>query len=118
MTIKIKRIYEPSSSEDGYRVLVDRLWPRGLNKEQAKIDQWLKEVAPSDKLRKSFHSGELSWNDFEEKYLLELETNREILKNLTDYSGKEQLTLLYSSRNKEKNNALVLKQYLMKLESE
>lgn len=117
MPIKIKRVYEPAFPEDGYRILVDRLWPRGISKEQAKIDRWFKEVAPSDKLRKSFHSGELSWKNFKEKYLLELETNQEMLKNLVEYSRKEQLTLLYSSKNKEKNNALVLKQYLMKLES-
>ncbi len=117
MPIKIKRIYEPPAPQDGYRVLVDRLWPRGLSKEQAKIEEWLKEAAPSDWLRKSFHSGGLSWNDFERNYLLELERYGEILKPLADRSRKEQVTLLFSSKNEEKNNASVLKKYLMKLES-
>ena len=117
MPITIKRVYEEPASQDGYRVLVDRLWPRGLSKDRIKIGQWLKEVAPSSGLRKSFHSGELSWEDFEKKYLLELEKHRDLLKPLVDRSRMEQVTLLYSSRNEKKNNAFVIKHYLMKLAS-
>jgi len=117
MPIALKRIYEAPVPQDGYRVLVDRLWPRGLSKERTKIDQWLKEAAPSDWLRKSFHSGELSWDDFERSYLLELEKHEKILKTLVEHSRKDQVTLLFSSKNEEKNNASVLKHYLIKLES-
>ena len=117
MPITIKHVYEPPAPQDGYRILVDRLWPRGLSKDRVKINQWLKEAVPSNVLRKSFHSGELSWEDFEERYLLELDKHRDLLKPLADRSRMEQVTLLYSSRDEEKNDASFLKDYLMKLQS-
>ncbi len=117
MPITIKRVYEPPAPQDGYRVLVDRIWPRGLSKDQIKIDEWIKEAAPSGWLRKSFHSGRLSWEDFKGSYLVELEEHRDLLKPLADRSRKEQITLLFSSKNEEKNNASVLKQYLMRIKS-
>ena len=115
MTISLKRVYEPSVSQDGYRVLVDRLWPRGLSKDEIKIDAWLKEAAPSNQLRKSFHSGELDWNEFRKKYLSELKNHRDKLRNLVKRSQEEPVTLLFSSKNETHNNAVVLKQYLKML---
>ncbi|PYU17141.1 MAG: DUF488 domain-containing protein, partial [Acidobacteria bacterium] len=70
--VRIKRVYEPATKEDGYRVLVDRLWPRGMKKDAAKIDLWMKDVAPSDRLRKSFHHDAMKWADFQKKYQAEL----------------------------------------------
>lgn len=118
MIIFTKRAYEPANPHDGYRILVDRLWPRGISKEKAKVDEWLKEVAPSEELRKSFHLEELSWGEFKKEYRLELEKHREKLKNLLKLHQKDRITLLYSSRDEEKNNAIVLKEYLMELQAE
>jgi uncharacterized protein YeaO (DUF488 family) len=115
MSIALKRVYEPPALEDGYRVLVDRLWPRGLSKARIKIDEWLRDAAPSDRLRKSYHTGELDWNEFEKCYLSELERHRDILQCLADRSRKEQITLLFSSKNEEYNNAVVLRQFLKKI---
>ena len=118
MAIMIKRVYEQPTVQDGYRVLIDRLWPRGLSKEKAKIDEWIKDVAPSEELRKALHLEEISWEEFEKRYLLELEKYRGKLKSLLKLHHNEQITLLYSYKDTEKNNAIVLKQYMMQLEKE
>lgn len=107
--IKIKRIYEQPSERDGYRVLVDRLWPRGISKNQAKIDLWLKEIAPSNDLRKWFSHDPKKWDRFRKKYRLELNRKRALLLEIKQAEKeKGTLTLLYSAKDKEHNQAVVL----------
>ena len=108
MPVAIKRIYEAADPKDGYRVLVDRLWPRGIKKEAAHIDQWLKEVSPSAGLRTWFHSGAGSFAEFKRKYLAELKENPawKELKSLVKEHQK--LTLLYGSKDEEHNHAVIL----------
>ncbi|MGB8772085.1 MAG: DUF488 family protein [Candidatus Korobacteraceae bacterium] len=115
MTVALKRVYAKPSPQDGARVLVDRLWPRGLKKSDAALDAWLKDLAPSNELRKWFHAHPQQWGKFREKYLKELTTegaNAE-LQQLYDLQRKRRrLTLLFASRTEERNNAVVLKQLL------
>ncbi len=113
MNIKIKRIYEKKSNSDGYRILVDRLWPRGLTKSEAKIDLWLKEIAPSNGLRKWYHQNPNQWKQFKSKYNLELK-NKSHLKLQIKTLAKEYntITFLYSAKDKDNNNAIVLKEIL------
>ncbi|QKQ99033.1 DUF488 domain-containing protein [Metallosphaera tengchongensis] len=112
MTIKVKRVYESPSPDDGIRILVDRLWPRGLSKEKANVDIWLKEIAPSDELRRFFSHDPNKWEEFKAKYFGELKTNP-ALKELIDVVKKEKMvTLLFSARDEKRNNAVALKQYL------
>lgn len=108
MSVTVKRIYEPVASQDGYRVLVDRLWPRGIKKEAADIDVWLKEVAPSSPLRTWFHKGEGTFSEFKKKYLAELKKNPALdeLKSLAKEHKK--MTLLYAAKDEEHNHALIL----------
>lgn len=108
MTISVKRIYEPVSSKDGYRVLVDRLWPRGIKKEAAHIDLWLKEVAPSTELRQWFHKGEGDFASFKKKYLSELKSNPALATLQQVMKEHKTLTLLYSAKDEVHNHALVL----------
>lgn len=112
MSIKLKRIYDEPEPGDGYRVFVDRIWPRGVPKEQARFDAWMTEVAPSDHLRKSFHSGGMNWGDFRRRYLSELKEHRETLRPLAERTGREAVTLLYGSSDTTHNNAVVVQQYL------
>lgn len=112
MPISLKRAYEAPSPEDGYRVLVDKIWPRGVSKEDAKLDEWKKEIAPSDDLREQFHDGALSWGDFRNHYLSELKEYREELRNLAERAAEEKVTLVFGSKDLEHNNAVVVKQYL------
>ncbi|MCF8234064.1 MAG: DUF488 domain-containing protein [Bacteroidales bacterium] len=116
--IKLKRIYEDPSPDDGYRVLTDRLWPRGLSKKDAEIDEWLKEEAPSDGLRKWFHDHPNRWGEFRQRYLIELKDKREELRELAEKAKYDTVTLLYASKDEEQNNAVVLKQYLRMLNAE
>lgn len=115
MTIALKRAYQPPAANDGYRVLVDRLWPRGVSKDEMKLDQWLKKTAPSDQLRKSFHNGELSWGEFRKKYLAELKEHRDQLRPLAARSQKQRITLVFSAHDEKHNNAVIVKQYLKML---
>lgn len=110
--IKIKRIYEEYGNNDGYRVLVDRLWPRGIKKDKAKIDEWMKEIAPSDNLRKWFHHDPDKWASFERKYMKELDNNGDLIGKLNKISRTKTITLLYSAKDKMHNQALVLQEYL------
>lgn len=111
----IKRIYENPMETDGFRILIDRLWPRGISKEKAKIDLWLKEIAPSDELRKWFSHDPEKWTDFKKKYKLELANNLESIKVIKEIIKKEKIiTLLYSAKDEEHNNAIVLKEFLKK----
>lgn len=107
--IKIKRVYEKPSEADGCRILVDRLWPRGLIKEGAKIDLWLKEIAPSNELRKWFNHDPKKWGLFKEKYKKELEGKEEFLEQIKKLEKEKGIvTLLYSAKDEEHNNAVVL----------
>src|SRR5271157_190870 len=113
MTIALKRVYAEPSPQDGARVLVDRLWPRGLKKEDAALDAWLRDLAPSNELRKWFHAHPQQWNKFRERYLKELSNQaaHDALQKLYDLREKRRrVTLLYASKNEEHNNAVVLKQ--------
>lgn len=110
--VQIKRIYEDPSPEDGARVLVDRLWPRGVSKEEAALDRWMKEVAPSDELRRWFDHDPEKWEAFREKYAAELEEKDEQLRFLRSEAEEGTLTLLYAARDVEHNHALVLRDVL------
>lgn len=108
--IRIKRIYEPREASDGYRVLVDRLWPRGLNKEDAQLDEWLREIAPSTSLRKWFGHDAARWAGFVEHYRQELATSSSTahLQRLRTLARGRALTILYASREDRYNNAVVI----------
>lgn len=110
-TMKIKRIYEPASSDDGARVLVDRLWPRGMTKEAARLDLWLKDVAPSDALRRWFDHRAERWDQFRQRYRAELAENSAV-GELRALMKDGRVTLLYSARDAEHNQAVVLAEYL------
>lgn len=115
MTIAIKRVYEPAKRADGARVLVDRLWPRGLSKDQAAIHEWLRDLAPSNELRKWYHARPDHWQDFRQRYLKELaQPDREqSLRRLYELAHQtKRLTLLFAARNEALNNAVVLKELL------
>jgi uncharacterized protein YeaO (DUF488 family) len=113
--VRTKRVYEPAAKDDGYRVLVDRLWPRGMKKETAKIDLWMKDVAPSDALRKSFHHEAMKWPIFEKKYQAELKTKKEWLAQLKKLEKDHgTLTLLFGARDAEHNQAAILAEALKK----
>ncbi len=115
MTVRIKRVYDPPSSEDGRRVLVDRLWPRGLTKDAAALDVWCKDIAPSHELRKWYHAHPLQWPKFRQDYLAELkgEPAHAALQQLHDFAReKRALTLLFASKSLTQNHALVLQQLL------
>lgn len=111
---EIKRVYEKPDEGDGIRVLVDRLWPRGLKKEEAKIDHWMKEIGPSDTLRKWFAHKEEHWQEFKSRYMKELKDKNELLKQLIDLGKNKKVTLLYAAKNEETNNAQVLLEVLKK----
>ena len=112
MAIKLKRIYEVPAAGDGTRILVDRLWPRGIAKDKAKIDLWLKDIAPSDKLRRRFHGPPEDWEEFRKAYAAELKQAGEAVKALRGHLRKGTVTLLYAARDEEHNNAVALKQWL------
>ncbi|GBF40134.1 DUF488 domain-containing protein [Leptospira johnsonii] len=114
MQIKIKRVYEAPSKEDGKRILVDRLWPRGISKESSKIDLWLKEVSPSNELRKWYGHDPDHWAEFKKRYWAELKSNPEGLGKLKTSLDEKVITFLYSSKNLEYNNAIALKEFLSK----
>jgi uncharacterized protein YeaO (DUF488 family) len=110
--IKIKRIYEEPEPQDGYRVLVDRLWPRGLSKEKTHLDSWLKEIAPSDELRHWFSHDPAKWGEFRKRYQAELAAMQPLLDELRGQAKKGTLTLLYAAKDDQHNNAVVLKDVL------
>jgi uncharacterized protein YeaO (DUF488 family) len=108
MTIKLKRVYEQPDVKDGERVLVDRLWPRGVTKEKARIDLWLKEIAPSTELRRWFGHDPAKWTEFKRRYRAELKGNKAQVARLKDEMEKGSVTLLYGARDEEHNEAVVL----------
>ncbi|OQM75562.1 DUF488 domain-containing protein [Manganibacter manganicus] len=113
--IAIKRVYEAPSSADGQRVLVDRLWPRGVKKEDAKLTEWVKAVAPSDELRKWFGHDPAKWDEFQTRYRAELKDRSEAVEELRDLAAKGKLTLLYGAHDEAHNNAVVLAKYLQEV---
>ena len=106
--IKTKRIYEKPQSSDGFRILVDRLWPRGIKKENAAIDLWLKEIAPSNSLRKWFNHEPEKWQEFQEHYAQELASNEELIETITAKAKHHTVTLLYGAKDETYNNAAAL----------
>ena len=113
MRVAIKRVYEPASGEDGRRILVDRLWPRGQSKEQAHVDLWLKEIAPSAGLRRWFAHDPAKWDEFRRRYRAEIDANGEALQALKEAIGKGPATLVYGARDEEHNDAVVLRDLLL-----
>ena len=112
MKIKIKRVYEQPDKDDGVRILVDRLWPRGLTKEKAAVDLWLKEIAPSTELRKWFGHDPEKWSSFRRRYETEIRHNDDLIKLLKQRARYRTVTLVYGARDQKHNEALVLKQFL------
>ncbi|AJE02055.1 DUF488 domain-containing protein [Geobacter pickeringii] len=109
---RIKRIYDPPAPEDGARILVDRLWPRGIARDEARLDEWLKEIAPSDELRKWFGHDPARWEEFRERYRRELEAKAELLDHLRALAGKGTVTLLFAAKDEAHNNAVVIEELL------
>ena len=112
MRLKIKRVYEHPDAQDGTRILVDRLWPRGLTKAKASVDVWMKDVAPSTTLRKWFGHDSDKWAEFKTRYRAELRANKEQVARLKVEMGKRRVTLVYGAKDEEHNEALVLQEYL------
>ena len=112
MTLKVKRIYEKFQKSDGFRILVDRLWPRGIKKVDAHIDLWLKEIAPSDALRKWFNHDPQKWPEFQKRYAQELKSKGEVIDIIYQEEQKHTVTLLYGAKETEHNNAIALKNFL------
>jgi uncharacterized protein YeaO (DUF488 family) len=112
MKLNIKRVYEKPDKQDGKRVLVDRLWPRGLTKEKADIDLWLKGIAPTTELRKWFNHDAAKWEEFQKRYRNELNNNKEQVSLLKEQLKKGIVTLVYGAKDEDHNEALVLKEWL------
>lgn len=110
--LRIKRIYDLPTSEDGIRILVDSLWPRGLSKEKVKIDLWLKDIAPSHELRKWFSHDPQKWGDFKKKYFRELDQKRELVDLIIQKSKRGNVTLLYGAKDEKFNNAVALREFI------
>lgn len=112
MTIRLKRAYEEPAPDDGFRVLVDRLWPRGVSKEELALDRWMKEIAPSDELRRWYDHDPKRWDEFCERYEAELDGREEEVAVLKERSEEGTLTLVYAAQDRAHNNAVVLRDYL------
>jgi len=112
MKLNIKRVYDAEDPADGTRILVDRLWPRGLTKEKAKVDLWLKEIAPSAGLRKWFGHDPAKWTEFKKRYRAELNENTASVSTLKDQIKKGTTTLVYGAKDEEHNDAVLLREYL------
>ena len=110
--IRLRRVYEPASGDDGFRVLVERLWPRGVRKEDAAIDRWCKDIAPSPELRLWFSHDPEKWDNFRRRYVKELDSKSDIIRALAKKSANDTVTFVYSARDTEHNSALLLKEYI------
>ena len=111
--IRLKRAYEPADPDDGRRILTDRLWPRGVSKAKAALDQWMKDIAPSTELRQWFGHAPERWDGFRERYTKELHQNPGLLAELRDLARKEPITLVYSAHDEAHNDAVVLRDVLL-----
>jgi uncharacterized protein YeaO (DUF488 family) len=114
MDIQIKRVYEPAAPQDGFRVLVDRLWPRGMTREQVAAELWLKEIAPSSELRKWYTHDPEKREEFKHRYFVELDAQPQAVQVLLDHIAQGRVTLLFSSKETQYNNAQALREYLLK----
>lgn len=112
MPIRLKRIYAEPARSDGYRVLVDRIWPRGVSKDDAEVDLWLKEIAPSNELRNWFAHDPEKWDEFKRRYFRELDAHPEECEQLTHKANEGTVTLLFAAKDEQFNNAAALKEYL------
>jgi len=112
--IKLKRVYEAPSDDDGVRILVERLWPRGISKQKAQVDEWLKDIAPSQELRNWFKHDSAKWEEFQERYRNELDQNQELVKELKRKTKGKTVTFVYAASDEQRNSALLLKTYLSK----
>ena len=112
MRIQIKRVYDPPSASDGKRILIDRLWPRGISKEKAQVDFWAKSISPSTQLRQWYQHDPEKWSEFKKKYFHELEKNPAGVKELTAHMGQQNATFIFSAKEEKLNNAAALKEYL------
>lgn len=115
MPVTIKRIYDDPSPGDGYRVLVDGLWPRGVSKERARLDVWMKQIAPSRELKAWIHEDLSRWDEFRLRYLAELESHRDELTELARRAKKQRVTLLFAFRDSEQNHAMVVREFVESL---
>ncbi len=111
--ILVKRVYEPATESDGFRVLVDRLWPRGISKEAAKLDLWLPGLGPSTSLRKWFNHDPARWSEFQRRYHAELKKNTALLATITEQAKTSSVMLLYSAKDERHNQAIVLRSFLL-----
>lgn len=110
--LKLKRVYNAAMPDDGWRVLVDRLWPRGLSKVRARVDEWAKDIAPSNELRTAFHHGAMPWEEFSANYLAELKENPAVPAFIDAIKQHPQVTLLFSAKDEAHNQAVVLKHFI------
>ena len=110
--IKLKRVYDTADEADGCRILVDRLWPRGVSKDKAKIDEWLKDIAPSDQLRQWYAHDVEKWPEFKQRYFTELSVKEALLSRLTAKASAAPLTFVFAAADAEHNNAVALKEYI------
>jgi uncharacterized protein YeaO (DUF488 family) len=111
--VKLKRAYESPAAEDGTRILVDRLWPRGLTKEKAALGQWMKDIAPSTELRKWYGHEPARWQEFRRRYAEEIRQNADLLDHLRSFARQGPVTLVYSARDKKHNDAVVLRDLIL-----
>jgi uncharacterized protein YeaO (DUF488 family) len=114
VSIRLKRVYDKPPKADGRRVLVDRIWPRAMKKKEARIDEWLKEIAPSTRLRKWFGHDPARWKEFKKRYSAELDDQRKRVEELAETAKKRRITLLFGAKDTEHNNAVALKEYIGK----
>lgn len=114
MDMRVKRVYEKASRRDGKRILVDRLWPRGVSKDEARVVVWIKQVSPSSELRRWFGHDPKKWDEFKRRYFEELDTRQEQVQELRQQFKGRTITLLYAARDAEHNNAVALREYLAK----
>ena len=112
MTIFIKRVYDAPQPADGMRILVDRLWPRGISREKGKIDSWIKDIAPSNALRNWYNHDPDKWSEFKSRYFAELDANRRAVDEMTHHVQKHDVTFVYSAKETRYNNAVALREYI------
>ena len=110
--IRLKRVYDPVDPDDGLRILVDRLWPRGFTREKLHADLWLKDIAPSTDLIQRFHQGRILWQEFKDSYISELVLQPQAVAELLDMAARGRLTLLFAARDRDQNQAIILAEYL------
>ncbi len=117
MQINLKRVYESASKDDGVRILVDRLWPRGLSKERAKVDLWLRDIAPSTELRRWFNHEPARWDELKRRYFAELREKDAAVRTVLEEASRSTVTLLFAAKDEERNNAVALREYLLQSKS-